>query len=138
MTLTSTLILHFLVAGIIYALVCSYAASISLFVSLVGVSVSYFISELWVRFLKSKDLVDDVTYVKCISQISLRVVFILMFPVFQIGNHYLEQAASHSGHHMTVGNLSKTILFAHMILITLDLSVSVVRDVMYIRKRGGF
>jgi len=138
MTLTSTLLLHFLAAGIIYALVCGYAASISLAVSLVGISVSYLLSEVWVRFLKAKELLDDVTYVKCISQISLRVVFILMFPVFQIGNHYLEQAASHSGHYMTVGILSKTILFAHMILITLDLSVSVIRDVMYIRKRGGF
>lgn len=138
MTLTSTLILHFLVAGVIYILVCGYAASISLAISLAGVSASYLLSEAWARFLKAKGFIDDVKYIKCISQISLRVFFVMMFPVFQIGNYYLEKAVMHSDFHMTVGSLSKTILFAHMILITLDLSVSVIRDVIYIRKRGGF
>lgn len=137
MTIRSTLLLHFLVAGVIYFLTCGYTASISLVVSLGGVGISYLVAELWVRLLKAKDLLDDINYARCISRISLRVFFILMFPIFQVGNYYLEQAAVHSAHHMTVASLSKIILSAHMILITLDLSVSVVKDVMHVRGRWG-
>ncbi|ELP5898665.1 hypothetical protein QTV49_000539 [Vibrio vulnificus] len=137
MKLKSTLHLHFFAAAIICFLLCWYAASISLVVSFLGVGVAYFISELLVRFLKKKALLDDDTYVKCISQITIRAGFILLLPLFHIANHYLEKAAVHAGHHMTVGALSKIILVVHLVLITIDLCVSIARDVMCIRERGG-